>query len=124
MSNYAESIESNMSKIEKYQDGLEDVLDHAGIDFDDLLDGDLDDLGTFNEEDLAKVEEYRDGLISCGEQLIDLRKKILNEVHEAFGKFNSDLDDAVGRIEHLKRFTETYKNIIDIIGKKVIDPTG
>lgn len=124
MANYAESIESNMNKIEKYQDGLEDVLDHAGIDFDDLLDGDLDDLGTFNEEDLAKVEEYRDGLISCGEQLIDLRKKILNEVHEAFGKFNSDLDDAVGRIEHLKKFTETYKNIIDIIGKKVIDPTG
>lgn len=124
MANYAESIESNMSKIEKYQDGLEDVLDHAGIDFDDLLDGDLDDLGTFNEEDLAKVEEYRDGLISCGEQLIDLREKILNEVHEAFDKFNSDLDDAVGRIEHLKKFTETYKNIIDIIGKKVIDPTG
>jgi len=56
-----------MNKIEKYQEGLGEVLDHAGIDFDELLDGDIDDLGSFNEEDLAKVEEYRDGLISCGE---------------------------------------------------------
>jgi hypothetical protein len=124
MANYTQSIEDNMSKIEKYQDGLSEVLEHAGIDFDDLLAGDIDDLGSFNEEDLAKVEEYRDALISCGEQLIELRKTLLNEVSEAFDEFNSDLDKAVDKIDHLKRFTETYKNLIDIVGKDVIDPTG
>ena len=124
MSNYTKSIDDNMSKIDKYQEGLYEVLDHAGIDMEDLLDGDIDDLGSFNENDLAKIEEYRDGLIECGEQLIELRKTLLNEVSEAFDEFNSDLDRAVSKIEHLKTFTETYKNLIDIVGKRVLDPMG
>jgi len=124
MSNYTKSIDDNMSKIDKYQEGLYEVLDHAGIDMGDLLDGDIDDLGSFNENDLAKIEEYRDGLIECGEQLIELRKTLLNEVSEAFDEFNSDLDRAVSKIEHLKTFTETYKNLIDIVGKRVLDPMG
>ena len=124
MSNYTKSIDDNMSKIDKYQEGLYEVLDHAGIDMEDLLDGDIDDLGSFNENDLAKIEEYRDGLIECGEQLMELRKTLLNEVSEAFDEFNSDLDRAVSKIEHLKTFTETYKNLIDIVGKRVLDPMG
>lgn len=124
MSNYTQSLTDNMNKIEKYQEGLGEVLDHAGIDFDELLDGDIDDLGSFNEEDLAKVEEYRDGLISCGEQLLELRETLLNEVRDAFDEFNSDLDRSIEKIEHLKSFTETYKNLIDIVGKRVLDPLG
>jgi len=124
MSNYTKSISDNMSKIDKYQEGLSEVLDHAGIDMEDLLNGDIDDLGSFNENDLAKVEEYRDGLIECGEQLMELRKTLLNEVSEAFDEFNSDLDRAVSKIDHLKSFTNTYKNLIDIVGKDVVDPTG
>lgn len=124
MSNYTQSLTDNMNKIEKYQEGLGEVLDHAGIDFDELLNGDIDDLGSFNEEDLAKVEEYRDGLISCGEQLLELRETLLNEVRDAFDEFNSDLDRSIEKIEHLKSFTETYKNLIDIVGKRVLDPLG
>ena len=124
MSNFSWQLEDNMNKIDKYQEGLDKVLEHAGLDYQDLLNGDIDGIGTFNEEDLSKVEEYRDGLIACGEQLLELRKTILEEVSAAFDEFNSDLDRAIDRVDHLRRFTETYKNILDIVGKDVVDPTG
>ena len=127
MSDYTEQIGNNMEKIDNYQRGIEDTLSHMGLDFEDLLNDniDFDDLpDTITEDDISTLMEYRDGLISCGEQLIELRKTLLNEVSEAFDEFNSDLDRAIDKIEHLKTFTQTYKNLIDIVGKDVLDPTG
>ncbi len=36
----------------------------------------------------------------------------------------SNIKDTIGKIDVLKDYVSTYQNIVDIVGKKVLDPTG
>ena len=125
MGNYTEKMGRTFDKIDNFQEGIEETLDHMGLSLSDLEDG-------FNKvfdgdnwtKDIDALKNYQDSLISLGNELLELRRTLLEEVSAAFDEFNSDLDRAVDGVDHLRRFTETYKNILDIVGKDVIDPTG
>lgn len=125
MDNYTEKMGRTFDKIDNFQEGIEETLDHMGLSLSDLE-------GGFNRvfdgdnwtKDIDALKNYQDSLISLGNELLELRRTLLEEVSAAFDEFNSDLDRAVDGVDHLRRFTETYKNILDIVGKDVIDPTG
>ena len=65
------------------------------------------------ESEQAKNKQYR-----------DLRENVIDQVGQAFDDYIDKLERATDKIESLQKVTETYKNIIDIVGKKILDPTG
>ena len=76
------------------------------------------------EDTISKLESYGDELIDVNGALRDLRDEALQKTSDAFDEFVENLDRSSEKIQHLQKVTETYKNIIDIVGKKVIDASG
>ena len=76
------------------------------------------------EDTIDKLESYGDELIDVNGALRDLRDEALQKTSDAFDEFVENLDRSSEKIQHLQKVTETYKNIIDIVGKKVIDASG
>lgn len=76
------------------------------------------------EDTIDKIESYGDELIDVNGALRDLRDEALQKTSDAFDEFVENLDRSSEKIQHLQKVTETYKNIIDIVGKKVIDASG
>ena len=76
------------------------------------------------EDTISKLESYEDELIDVNSALRDLRDEALQKTSDAFDEFIENLDRSSEKIQHLQNVTETYKNIIGIVGKKVIDASG
>ena len=87
---------------------------------------DIEDLGSlgFTSDDVSALREYRDSLLDLNQQYRDLRENVMDQVGQAFDDYIDKLERATDKIEALQKVTETYKNIIDIVGKKILDPTG
>ena len=104
---------------------LEETLEHMGIDYDDFMsldDYEIPDIVTQN--DIEKLEQYRDAIQKAAETLIDLRDNILNELQKQFDGLNEKIEGNIKRIDVLKDWVSTYQNIIDIVGKRILDPSG
>jgi hypothetical protein len=53
-----------------------------------------------------------------------LREEALKKTGEAFDEFNEKLERGVSQIEHLTKVTQTYRDVLDIVGKDVLDRNG
>jgi hypothetical protein len=71
----------------------------------------------FSDEDIAKLREYRDGLLEANEKLAELRNTVQEKVMESFQEWNEEMDRGIAKIEYLGGVLESYKNIVDLVGK-------
>jgi len=78
----------------------------------------------FTEDKIAQLESYRDALVSLINEQRNLKEQMFNNIENAFNEYQDSLDLQATKIIHLTKLTETYKNIIGIIGKKTLDATG
>ena len=116
-----------LSKIETYKQGINDILKLVGegqYSVDDILNGNvtLEQLqeGGLTEEGLKQLEEYIDGLADENKALREMRENAWAQVSEEFDEYVENMDNGIEKIEHLKSITESYKNIVDIVGKKFL----
>ena len=84
-----------------------------------LIAGDL-----FTEGKIAQLEKYRDSLVSLINEQRNLKEQMFSNIESAFNEYQDSLDRQIQRIVHLTKITDTYKNIIGIIGKRTLDATG
>jgi len=101
--------------IDRLMTGSEASVD----DLNALIAGDL-----FTEGKIAQLEKYRDSLVSLINEQRNLKEQMFSNIESAFNEYQDSLDRQIQRIVHLTKITDTYKNIIGIIGKKTLDATG
>ena len=134
IANLQKQTEQYVNQADYYKEGIEKILRHAGANDDlvnsflsgNLSQSDIEQLGALGltEGDAEALKDYQEKLLDLNQQYRDLKDEMMNEVSSAFDSFMDDLDRTAQKIEHLQKVTETYKNIIDIVGKKILDPTG
>ena len=117
-----------------YENGISKILKHAGAD-QELINGfingkltkdQIEEMGAlgFTEGDAEALRDYSDKLIELNKNYRDLRDTMVDQVSAAFDEYIEKLEDASDKIEKLQKVTETYKSIIDVVGKRILDPTG
>lgn len=115
-----------LDQIDQYKKGIEDILSLSGYDsgLEGFLNRDisLEELqkGGLTEEGLAKLEEYVDGLADANEQLREMRENAWAQINDEFEEYLEKMDRGLEKIEHLKSITQSYQNIVDIVGKKFL----
>lgn len=134
IANLQKQTEQYVNQADYYREGIEKILRHAGANDNlvnnflsgNLSQSDIEQLGALglSEKDAEALKDYQEKLLDLNQQYRDLKDEMMNEVGSAFDSFMDDLDRAAQKIEHLQKVTEAYKNIIDIVGKKILDPTG
>ena len=101
-------------------DKLVGMLSSGG--FADLSDGlqqaEIDAAYGFTAEDVDTIRDYVSQLIEANENLQEVRQTVHEQILNVWEKWNEKLDDQISKIEHLQSITESYLNIIDIVGQK------
>ena len=77
--------------------------------------------GEFTDEEIQSLKDYHSQLLAINQSLIDLRDQVYDTLSDSFSKFNEELKDTIDIMEHLTNITNSYRNIIDLVGKKNID---
>lgn len=112
-----------LDQIETYKKGIQDILDLGGFEgsVDDFLNGNhkLEDLD-LTEDALETLEDYIDGLAETNEALREMRENAWAQVSDEFDEYLEKMDDGIEKIEHLKNITQSYQNIVSIVGKKFL----
>ena len=74
--------------------------------------------GEFTDEEIQSLKDYHSQLLEINQSLIDLREQVYDTLSDSFSKFNEELQDTIDIMEHLTNVTDSYRNIIDLVGKK------
>lgn len=108
-----------------YRQGIEDIFRNHGKDDDfiqqwlagKISNEDLINLG-FTEQEIAKLQEYADGLLEVNTKLMEIKNTITEMVLSAFQDLAGEMQRNIDKISHLKDVMNSYKNIIDLVGKQ------
>lgn len=122
-----QQTESAMNNLATYEQGINDIFANHGLGSNAItqfLNGILtaDDLANmdFTETEVEKLREYRDGLLDETQNLIDYENAIREKVLTAWDDLVSKMDQGIEKLDHLTSMTESYKNIVDIVGKDML----
>lgn len=134
IANLQKQTEQYVNQADYYRSGIEKILSHAGASSDlinrfingNMSSSDVENLGSLGmtDGDIQALRKYQKELLSINESYRDLRDTMIDQVSKAFDEYIEKLDDATDKIKSLQKVTETYKDIIDVVGKKLLDPTG
>ena len=74
--------------------------------------------GTLTDAEVQSLKDYHSQLLQANQALMDLRDSVHEKVLEAFQQFNEELQEGIDKIDHLGRMMQSYRNIVDIVGKE------
>lgn len=124
---------SYFDQLNAYNSGLQSLFANQGLsedDFNKFVNGDT---ATFNRlvdmlsdgesagfsaEDVSTIREYIDGLLEANENLREIRQTVHEQILTVWEEWGEKIDTGISKIEHLQAITESYQNIIDIVGQK------
>lgn len=121
--------EQAMKKIEAYEEGIKGIFknhiengDISEEDVEAFLNGEQSGIDavsklSLTEDEVAKLREWKSALLEENQTLMDLRQEVRDKVMPAFQELTEEMDLQIEKIEHLQSVTESYRNIIDIVGK-------
>ena len=125
------SAQESFSKIEAYKKGLAGIFENHGLSEDDIekfMSGDQTTLNTiagmsFTEDEMSAMREYRSAILAENETLMQLRDTVHEKVLTAFQDLTSEMDNEINKIDQLKSVTQSYQNIIDVVGQEYLGIT-
>ncbi len=121
--------EQAMKKIEAYEEGIKGIFknhiengDISEEDVEAFLNGEQSGIDavsklSLTEDEVAKLREWKSALLEENQTLMELRQEVRDKVMPAFQELTEEMDLQIEKIEHLQSVTESYRNIIDIVGK-------
>lgn len=125
--------EQYFATVKAYRSGLQDLFANQGIsasEFDSFVNGSQTMLNKlsgmlsngendgFTQEDVENIRDYRDGILEANENLQKLRQTVHDQILTVWDDWNDKLDDSMDAMEHLQEITESYANIIDLVGQR------
>ena len=124
LANIGKQTDANLKKIKDYRLGINELLKQGGFNkgIDKFFNGKhkLSEL-KLTQEALDQLESYIDGLAEVNNQLREMRTKAWEQVNTEFEKYLEKLDRGISKLEHLKKITEHYQNIVGILGKRFLN---
>ena len=106
------------------QKGLEDALglSLSPGEIAEMMQGDMSVLEgkTFTEAQIDAIKDYRNNLLDLNSELVDIQKQVEEEVLAAFDEWHEELDRGIEKFDHYGNILESYKNIVDIVGKDAL----
>lgn len=106
------------------REGLNDILGQqlSQAEIIQFYNGDMSVLEgkTFTEDQMNAIKEYRDNLLDLNKEFDDIRENIEEQVMEVFDAWNEKLEQGTDKLDHYGDVLESYKNIIDIVGKDTL----
>ena len=99
---------------------LMDMLSSGGVAnlSDGLQQSEIDAAYGFTAEDVDTMRDYVSQLIEANQNLQEIRQTVHEQILNVWDEWNEKLDAGIAKIEHLQSITESYQNIIDIVGQK------
>lgn len=109
-------IEGDTATYEK----LMDMLSSGGTAnlSDGLQQSEIDAAYGFTSDDVDTMRDYVSQLIEANQNLQEIRQTVHEQILNVWDEWNEKLDAGIAKIEHLQSITESYQNIIDIVGQK------
>lgn len=125
IANLGKQTKSIMNKNNTYKSGIMEIFGNHGLTEDDMnkwLAGDAsmqEKIGnmSFTEDEVASLREYTQGLMETNEAAIELRQSVHDKMLSTFEEWNEKIDGNLAKLEHLQSMTESYRNIVDLVGK-------
>lgn len=111
-----EQTAATISKVESTQKALEGVLQASGLSMEDFLAGNYGDT-ELTAEQVDSLREYRDSLLEANTELSQMGDTVMEKVTTAIDTMNEKMAKHGEIIEHNNSLLESYKNIIDLVGK-------
>lgn len=114
-----------MEQNKVYEQGIKDLLSESFTEaqIENILTDNLSALPeNFNltADQIDLLREYRDSLYDTNEVLREMRQETYAQVGEAFEYYNEEMSRSISNIEHYGSILESYKNIIDTVGKDAL----
>ena len=121
-SNLTEQTEQAFKRIDTYQEGIEAIFANHGANAQDWINGSMSNeqliaLG-FTEAEIEALIKYQEGLIEENKSLLEIKDDIINQITESFNGFNEEMQEGIDKINHLKNVMNSFKNIVDLVGKQ------
>lgn len=128
-----QSVEISENKINAYKSNLYDMLNngnHANLAgdkdiVDKLIAGDPETIEkmskeNFTEDEVKQLQTVMDGLLEENKQLKELRESVFEKMNASFEDGVDKMDRLIDKTEHLKKVTQSYGNIVDLVGRKTL----
>ena len=127
IANLGQQTAAQLANQEAYIQGINDIFAEHDLGDDAVnkfLSGELtaDDLADmdFTEAEVQALRDYRDGLLETSQALQQLREEVWNRVMEAITALGEEFDKQSAKVDHLMGVLDSYRNIVDLVGKDVL----
>lgn len=74
----------------------------------------------FTEEEMSTMDDWIESIFEKNSTLLEMREAAWQNVRDEFNEYLEDMDKGIEKIDHLNSITNTYKNIVDILGVGVL----
>ncbi len=125
------------SKMNTYKQGIQAIFnahedvssDEAAAMMDQLMSGNSKDSISLlksrgvkmTEKEVDQLRSYSDGLLEETQNLMEYRKEVVQEISNVMDDNIEKFDRLNNRMEKLKTVTNSYKNLVDLTGKKYLN---
>lgn len=125
------------SKMNTYKQGIQAIFnahddvssDEASAMMNQLMNGNAQDSISLlksrgvkmTEKEVDQLRSYSDGLLEETQNLMDYRKQVVEEISNTMDDNIEKFDRLNNKMEKLKTVTNSYKNLVDLTGKKYLD---
>lgn len=122
IANMTKQIDEQFDNIEIYKAGIRQTLVSAGAGqsaVDAYMAGDSTAVQGLNltEEQMQMLQDYTDGIMESEDAIIEIREEIENQTMTTFDAWHEKIEKNGQAFEHATTMAESYKNIIDLVGK-------
>lgn len=74
----------------------------------------------FTDEEVKQLQTVMNGLLEENKQLKELRESVFEKMNASFEDGVDKMDRLIDKTEHLKKVTQSYGNIVDLVGRKTL----
>ena len=132
-----DEVENSKARIGTLRDGLNNIFNNGnhpnlqgqGNLVDRLMAGDQSAIELlakedFTEEEMKKIQSMMSDLQAENEKMLQYRKDVFDRMNNAFQDNIDKMDTIINRSKHLQTITQSYANIVDLVGKKTAGITS
>ena len=116
VSNMTQQMQQQFDSINDYTSGIKQIL---GNDYNTYMSGNADAIANLDLTDaqIQQLKDYTDAIMDSEEAILELRENIESQVMTTFETWHDKIKENAQAFEHATSMAESYKNIIDIVGK-------
>ena len=124
-----EQATKSANDLKTYQTGLKDLLLENGFsikEYEKLLSGETINFGEMaagrklSSADIQTLTDWVDSIYTEAEALAETKELMQEAVVEYYDQWNEKIQDNITKLEHSQSVLESYRNIIDLIGKDTL----